>query len=156
MGSGGSSRSVGKPTNTHLPFRDSKLTRLLSAALGGNSRTVVICNISPADRNREESISTLTFAVTCSKVVNHAKRNMVEAQNAMLTVYLQEIDELKVKLANQHATHHETLSRAKLRMKFKHAINSVRLETRQKLAVQRGAAAMSGGRQQTTAGGRRV
>ena len=43
----------------HVPYRDSKLTRLLQDSLGGNSRTVMIACVSPADINMEESINTL-------------------------------------------------------------------------------------------------
>ena len=45
--------------STHIPYRNSKLTRLLQDSLGGNSKTVMIANIGPADYNCEESINTL-------------------------------------------------------------------------------------------------
>ncbi len=45
----------------HVPYRDSKLTRLLQDSLGGNSRTVMIACISPADINAEESLDTLNM-----------------------------------------------------------------------------------------------
>ena len=48
----------------HVPFRDSKLTRLLQPSLGGNARTVLIAALSPARRNRDETRSTLLFALT--------------------------------------------------------------------------------------------
>ena len=44
---------------SHVPFRDSALTKLLKNALGGNSKTFMIAAISPADVNYEESLSTL-------------------------------------------------------------------------------------------------
>ena len=47
---------------SHVPFRDSKLTRILEPALGGNSRTAIICTITPAAMHSEETISTLKFA----------------------------------------------------------------------------------------------
>lgn len=43
----------------HVPYRDSKLTRLLQDALGGNSQTAMIACVSPADVNLDESINTL-------------------------------------------------------------------------------------------------
>ncbi|KAG9336097.1 hypothetical protein JZ751_002444 [Albula glossodonta] len=46
----------------HIPYRDSVLTKLLQSALGGNSRTVMIATLSPADICYEESLSTLRFA----------------------------------------------------------------------------------------------
>jgi kinesin family protein 3/17 len=43
----------------HIPYRDSKLTRLLEDSLGGNTKTVMVAAISPADYNYEETLSTL-------------------------------------------------------------------------------------------------
>ena len=48
--------------STHIPYRDSKLTRLLQDSLGGNTKTVMIANMGPADYNYDESISTLRYA----------------------------------------------------------------------------------------------
>jgi len=45
----------------HIPFRDSKLTRILQSSLGGNSRTAIICNVGPAAQDREHTVSTLRF-----------------------------------------------------------------------------------------------
>ena len=42
----------------HIPYRDSKLTRLLQDSLGGNTKTVMVANIGPADYNYDETIST--------------------------------------------------------------------------------------------------
>jgi hypothetical protein len=52
----------------HVPYRNSKLTRILEPALGGNSRTAVICTIAPAFR--DESISTLKFANRAKQIKN--------------------------------------------------------------------------------------
>jgi hypothetical protein len=46
----------------HIPYRDTKLTRLLAESLGGNSRTCIIANISPCSYCFEETYSTLKFA----------------------------------------------------------------------------------------------
>ena len=59
---------VTRKKNDHIPFRDSKLTRLLAPSLIGNSRTLVICTISPASINFYQTLSTLRFAA-CSKKV---------------------------------------------------------------------------------------
>lgn len=45
--------------STHIPYRDSKLTRLLQDSLGGNTKTAMIAAISPADYNYEETVGTL-------------------------------------------------------------------------------------------------
>jgi kinesin family protein 3/17 len=50
------------PKSTYIPYRDSKLTRLLQDSLGGNTKTVMISNIGPADYNYDESMNTLRYA----------------------------------------------------------------------------------------------
>lgn len=59
----------------HIPYRDSKLTRLLQPALGGNARTAIICAVTPAVLHMDETISTLKFASRAKKVTNMAKAN---------------------------------------------------------------------------------
>jgi len=54
----------------HIPYRDSKLTRLLQDSLGGNSHTLMIACISPADSNMEETVSTLRYADRARKIKN--------------------------------------------------------------------------------------
>lgn len=61
----------------HLPYRDSKLTRLLRPALGGNARTAVLCAVTPAAAHAEETLSTLKFAERAKKVSTNATRNEV-------------------------------------------------------------------------------
>ena len=61
----------------HLPYRDSKLTRLLRPALGGNAKTAVLCAITPSAAHVEETLSTLKFAERAKKVTNNAMRNEV-------------------------------------------------------------------------------
>ena len=61
--------------STHIPYRDSKLTRILQESLGGNSRTTLIINCSPSSFNAEETISTLRFGVRAKKIENKAKIN---------------------------------------------------------------------------------
>lgn len=48
--------------STHVPYRDSKLTRLLQDSLGGNAKTIMIANIGPASYNYEETMTTLRYA----------------------------------------------------------------------------------------------
>ena len=55
--------------DAHIPYRDSKLTRLLKHALGGNSKTLTLCNVSAAAIHMEETHSTLRFASACKKVM---------------------------------------------------------------------------------------
>lgn len=54
----------------HIPYRDSKLTRLLQDSLGGNTKTVMIANCSPADYNFDETLSTLRYASRAKFIKN--------------------------------------------------------------------------------------
>ncbi|XP_077998394.1 kinesin-like protein KIF28 [Glandiceps talaboti] len=67
--------SVGAGKNAHIPYRDSKLTMLLQNALGGNSKTIMIAAISPADDNYEETLSTLRFANRAKEIKTRAVIN---------------------------------------------------------------------------------
>mmetsp|Transcript_6668 Transcript_6668/g.9868 ORF Transcript_6668/g.9868 Transcript_6668/m.9868 type:complete len:661 (+) Transcript_6668:4397-6379(+) len=81
----------------HIPFRDSKLTRLLQDSLGGNSRTIVIATLSPALDCVEESISTLRFADHANKVMTCARVN--EKTPLDHTV----VEELKTEISRLHS-----------------------------------------------------
>jgi len=59
----------------HIPYRDSKLTRLLSDSLGGNSKTCIIVTASPCSYNVEETISTMRFGTNCKRIKNKPKIN---------------------------------------------------------------------------------
>lgn len=61
----------------HLPYRDSKLTRLLRPALGGNAKTAILCAVTPSANHIEETVSTLKFAERAKKVTNKIKRNEI-------------------------------------------------------------------------------
>ncbi|KAJ2780722.1 hypothetical protein H4R18_003309 [Coemansia javaensis] len=61
--------------STHIPYRDSKLTRILQESLGGNSRTTLIINCSPSSFNAAETVSTLRFGMRAKSIKNKAKVN---------------------------------------------------------------------------------
>ena len=61
--------------STHIPYRDSKLTRILQESLGGNSRTTLIINCSPSSYNDTETVSTLRFGMRAKTIKNKAKVN---------------------------------------------------------------------------------
>lgn len=61
--------------SSHIPYRDSKLTRILQESLGGNSRTTLIINCSPCHYNADETISTLRFGVRAKSIKNKARIN---------------------------------------------------------------------------------
>lgn len=84
----------------HIPYRDSKLTRILQPALGGNSKTAIVCAMTPATTHCDESHSTLRFASRAKRVVNKAMVNEVinGATNAMVKRQQREIAALKARL----------------------------------------------------------
>ncbi|KAJ3042344.1 hypothetical protein HDV00_007478 [Rhizophlyctis rosea] len=61
--------------SSHVPYRDSKLTRILQESLGGNSRTTLIINASPSSFNEAETLSTLRFGMRAKSIKNKAKIN---------------------------------------------------------------------------------
>ncbi|ORZ41738.1 P-loop containing nucleoside triphosphate hydrolase protein [Catenaria anguillulae PL171] len=83
---------------SHIPYRDSKLTRILQSSLSGNARVSVVCTISPASSNVEESTNTLKFAARVKQVVTKAHTNHVMDDKALIQKYRKEISELKEKL----------------------------------------------------------
>ena len=75
-------KSGGKAKGKVVPFRDSALTRILQNALGGNSKTLMICAISPASDNYEETVSTLRYAdqakkIKCNAVINESETDKI-------------------------------------------------------------------------------
>ncbi|KAK7821444.1 hypothetical protein U0070_015910 [Myodes glareolus] len=83
--------------STHVPYRNSKLTRLLQDSLGGNSKTMMCANIGPADYNYDETISTLRYANRAKNIKNKARINE-DPKDALLRQFQKEIEELKRKL----------------------------------------------------------
>ncbi|VDD79786.1 unnamed protein product [Mesocestoides corti] len=85
--------------STHVPYRNSKLTRLLQDSLGGNSKTVMIANIGPTDYNYDESLSTLRYANRAKSIKNNARINE-DPKDALLRQFQKEIEELRAQLTN--------------------------------------------------------
>lgn len=92
---------------SHIPYRDSKLTRLLQPSLSGNAQIVSICNISPSVSHIEESHNTLKFAMRAKKVQQRAVLNEVLDENTLLQEYKEEIEDLKQQLAEAKAAQQE-------------------------------------------------
>ncbi|XP_060534019.1 osmotic avoidance abnormal protein 3 isoform X8 [Cylas formicarius] len=93
----------------HIPYRDSKLTRLLQDSLGGNTRTLMIACISPSDRDYMETLSTLRYANRAKNIHNKPKVNE-DPKDAILRQYQEEIERLKALLENQQPTEAVALS----------------------------------------------
>ncbi|CAM6020511.1 unnamed protein product [Sphagnum balticum] len=92
------------PNITHVPFRDSKLTRLLQESLGGNAKTSLVINIAPCSEYLQESLSSLHFGSRAMKVATRAIIN-VEEEFRVLTRNLQETLDLQdEKLQNLEAS----------------------------------------------------
>jgi hypothetical protein len=77
-----------------VPYRDSKLTRLLQDSLGGNTKTVMIAAISPADFNYDETLTTLRYASRAKNIKNKPRVNQ-DPKDALLKQYEQEIQKLR-------------------------------------------------------------
>ena len=65
----------------HIPYRDSKLTRLLEDSLGGNCRTVMIANISAAKKSFEDTHNTLIYANRAKNIKTTVNRNSLNADD---------------------------------------------------------------------------
>lgn len=68
-------KASGKAKGEVVPYRDAALTRILQTALGGNSKTIMICALSPSFMNYEETLSTLRYAERAKKIKNAAMIN---------------------------------------------------------------------------------
>ncbi|ONM55045.1 Kinesin-like protein KIN-7O [Zea mays] len=91
----------------HVPYRDSKLTRILQPALGGNSNTAIICNITLAQIHTDETKSSLQFASRALRVTNCACVNEILTDAALLKRQRKEIEELRAKLRKSESDHWE-------------------------------------------------
>uniref|UniRef100_A0A0K0FJ41 Kinesin-like protein n=1 Tax=Strongyloides venezuelensis TaxID=75913 RepID=A0A0K0FJ41_STRVS len=80
--------------SSHIPYRDSKLTRLLQDSLGGNSKTIMVANIGPASYNYEETIGTLRYANRAKNIKNKPRINE-DPKDALVREFQEEIARLK-------------------------------------------------------------
>lgn len=89
--------SLTDPKATYIPYRDSKLTRLLQDSLGGNTKTVMIANVGPADYNFDETLNTLRYASRAKNIQNKPRINE-DPKDALLREYQDEITKLREQL----------------------------------------------------------
>ncbi|EYB99322.1 hypothetical protein Y032_0123g1144 [Ancylostoma ceylanicum] len=116
----------------HIPYRDSKLTRLLQDSLGGNTKTIMIACISPSDNNYDETLSTLRYANRAKNIKNKPKINE-DPKDALLREYQEEIERLKAMLVPGAApaavaSFDIEAERAKLREEFEETMSELRTE----------------------------
>ncbi|CAG2058687.1 unnamed protein product, partial [Timema podura] len=99
-----------------IPYRDSVLTWLLKDSLGGNSKTIMIAAVSPADCNHGETLSTLRYANRAKNIIN--KPTINEDPNVKLIRDLrEEINKLKALLGNEYTVESQPLMLAQLQQK---------------------------------------
>ncbi|EDV39516.1 uncharacterized protein Dana_GF10068 [Drosophila ananassae] len=79
----------------HVPYRESKLTRLLQESLGGRTKTSIIATISPGHKDIEETLSTLEYAHRAKNIQNKPEVNQKLTKKTVLKEYTEEIDKLK-------------------------------------------------------------
>nr|KJB12176.1 hypothetical protein B456_002G004600 [Gossypium raimondii] len=82
----------------HVPYRDSKLTRLLQSSLSGHGLVSLICTVTPASSNMEETHNTLKFASRAKRVEIYASRNKIIDEKSLIKKYQREISVLKEEL----------------------------------------------------------
>uniref|UniRef100_A0A7N0V313 Kinesin-like protein n=1 Tax=Kalanchoe fedtschenkoi TaxID=63787 RepID=A0A7N0V313_KALFE len=88
-------RKLSKGRNGHVPYRDSKLTRILQNSLGGNARTAIICTMSPARSHVEQSRNTLLFASCAKEVTTSAQVNVVMSDKDLVKQLQKELYRLE-------------------------------------------------------------
>lgn len=86
-----------KGQTNYIPFRDSKLTRLLKDSLGGNCRTVMIANIAPTSSNYEDTHNTLKYANRAKNIKTNVQRNVLNVEYH-ISQYTDIIGELKLEI----------------------------------------------------------
>eukprot|EP00934_Nitzschia_sp_Nitz4_P005522 Nitzschia sp. Nitz4//scaffold69_size99277//90883//92850//NITZ4_004650-RA/size99277-processed-gene-0.90-mRNA-1//-1//CDS//3329556766//5512//frame0 len=91
--------SLSEGKSVHIPYRDSKLTRLLQPSLSGNAQMVLLCCVSPQANHLEESHNTFKFATRAKKVEQKAIINVAQDEQSMLQNYKSEIEDLRKQLA---------------------------------------------------------
>ncbi|KAK4740235.1 hypothetical protein R3W88_003932 [Solanum pinnatisectum] len=97
-------RKLSKGRHGHVNYRDSKLTRILQPALGGNARTGIICTLSPARSHVEQSRNTLLFACCAKEVTTNAQVNVVMSDKALVKHLQKELARLESELKTPTTT----------------------------------------------------
>ncbi|CDY08179.1 BnaA06g15470D [Brassica napus] len=128
---------ISKLTDTkaaHIPYRDSKLTRLLQSTLSGHGLVSLICTITPASSTSEETHNTLKFAQRCKHVEIKASRNKIMDEKSLIKKYQKEISCLQEELTQlKHGvsvstSNQEDLADRKLQLKSVQVKPQLRLE----------------------------
>ncbi|XP_061692987.1 kinesin-like protein KIF11 [Syngnathoides biaculeatus] len=89
----------------HVPYRESKLTRILQDSLGGRTKTSIIATVSPSSSNLEETLSTLEYANRAKNIMNKPEVNQKLTKRTLIKEYTEEIERLKRDLAAARDKH---------------------------------------------------
>ena len=123
--------------NSYIPFRESKLTRVLQEALGGNSNTSLIVTLSPSNLNSEESLSSLNFGSRAMKLAINPKRNIesveenaLEKLNKKYIELLEKYHELDLKYKNKENGEKENFE--KIIKEYQDKLNEINLSLNEK------------------------
>jgi kinesin family protein 11 len=84
--------------SSHIPYRESKLTRLLQDSLGGRTKTCIVATVSPTRSNMEETLSTLDYAIRAKSIRNRPEVNAHMTKTGLLKEYIGDIERLKAEV----------------------------------------------------------
>jgi hypothetical protein len=110
------SKKKSKKNKVRVPYRDSNLTRLLQHSLGGTARAALVVNVSPARWNMQETISTLRFGASTSKIINQPKAHEVTGLGGLQKLLKQCKNKVREnrtelnKLEDEMSTYHDFFS----------------------------------------------
>ncbi|TKY67605.1 Kinesin-related protein 11 [Spatholobus suberectus] len=125
---------------SHVPYRDSKLTRLLQSSLSGHGHVSLICTVTPASSNMEETHNTLKFASRAKRVEIYASRNKIIDEKSLIKKYQREISVLKheldqLKKGMQLGVNHEEIMSLKQKLEEGQVKMRSRLEEEEEAKV---------------------
>ncbi|KAK1363499.1 Kinesin-like protein KIN-7C [Heracleum sosnowskyi] len=107
-------RKLSKGRNGHVPYKNSKLTRILQSSLGANARTAIICTMSPARCHAEQSRNTLLFASRAKEVSTNAQVNVIISDKALVKHMQRELARLERDLNSPRYSPRSTFAESKL------------------------------------------
>lgn len=121
-------------TRAHIPYRNSKLTRLLKFSLGGNCRTVMIVCVAPTSKHLEDTGNTLAYANRAKEIKTKVSKNIMDVDRHVgqyveaISRLNDEVRELKAKLAGEMALENDAAKRR--RLNAAKAVEAARVEMR--------------------------
>ena len=102
-------KKKGRKNKTHIPYRDSMLTRLLSDSLGGTASTLMCCNLAPGSDHYFETLSSLEFAKRVKKVKNTVKLRTEKLSQKEAKAMVSEADTLRKEMIQMQKQHEQAV-----------------------------------------------